>query len=91
MKKLLYLSALSICLYTPYVVLAAESGITFDSSLFDETPTFGSLLALDESSSPTYDISASEEDMLLFFDEEDLFLRQQKPFKNYLMLQPLRA
>ncbi len=78
MRKLSFGAVTYICLYLPIVALASESGVVFDSSLFDEAPIYDSLLVLDESSSPTYDISTAEEELLLFFDEEELFITATK-------------
>jgi len=77
-RKLSFGAVTYICLYLPIVALASESGVVFDSSLFDEAPIYDSLLVLDESSSPTYDISTAEEELLLFFDEEELFITATK-------------
>ncbi len=78
MRKLSFGAVTFIYLHLPIVALASGSNVIFDSSLLDETPIYDSLLVLDESSSPTYDISTAEEELLLFFDEEELFITATK-------------
>ena len=78
MKKLSFGAITFICLHLPVVALAGESGVTYDSSLFDEMSTYNPLLALNEPSTPTNDFSTIDEELLLFFDEEDLFITATK-------------
>ncbi|MCF6283146.1 MAG: TonB-dependent receptor [Candidatus Polarisedimenticolaceae bacterium] len=72
MKKLLCLAIALTCMQAPSVVLASGYDFTIDS------PPYSSLLAFNTSQSAEYLISSAESDLLLFFDEEDLFITATK-------------